>query len=53
MSQLAFGVNGLAEVNAKCMKLEEKDRKALLKFRKEEAEKNRNTRKKLTKSTYE
>ena len=39
MSQLASGVNRLAEVNAKRMKLEEKDRKALLEFRKEEAKK--------------
>ena len=40
MSQLASGVNRLAGVNAKRMKLEEEDRKALLEFRKEEAEKN-------------
>ena len=40
MSQLASGVNSITKVNAKRMKLEEKDRKALLEFRKDEAEKN-------------
>ena len=52
MSQLASGVNRITKVNAKRMKLEEKDRKALLEFRKDEAEKNQDTRKKWTKSTY-
>ena len=47
MSQLASGVHRLAEVNAKRMKLEEKDRKALLEFRKEEAVKNRQHEKEM------
>ena len=50
MSQLASGVNRLAEVNAKRMKLEEKDKKALEKRR---PKKSSNTRKKWLKSTYE
>jgi len=41
IGQLASGVNKLADVNAKRMKIEEKDREALLNFRKEEAEKTR------------
>ena len=48
MSQLASGVNILTKVNAKRMKLEEKNRKALLEFRKEEAEKNRQQEKEMT-----
>ena len=47
MSQLASGVHRLSEVNAKRMKLEEKDRKALLEFGKEEAEKNRQHEKEM------
>ena len=47
MSQLASGVNSLTEVNAKWMKLEEKDRKALLEFRKEDAEKNQQHEKEM------
>ena len=41
MNQLACGVNRLGKVNAKRIKLEEKDRKALLEFRKEKSNKNR------------
>ena len=52
MSQFYSGVSRLAKVNAKRMKLEEKDKKALLDFRKEETEKNWSTRKKLPKSNY-
>ena len=47
MSKLASGVNRLAQVNAKRMKLEEKDRKALLEFRKEEAVKKRQHKKEM------
>ena len=47
MSQLASGLNRHAEVNAKQIKLEEKDRKALLEFGKEEAEKNRQHEKEM------
>ena len=39
MSQLAASVNRLAEVNARKTMIEEKDRKTLLDFRREEAEK--------------
>ena len=52
MSQFYSGVSRLAKVNAKRMKLEEKDKKALLDFKKEETEKNWSTRKKLPKSNY-
>ena len=45
-SQLAAGVNKLADVNAKRLKVEEKDRLAL-KFRREEAEKNRKHEKEI------
>ena len=48
MSQLTSGVNRLTKVNAKRMKLEEKNRKALLEFRKEKAEKNRQHEKGMT-----
>ena len=41
MSQLAASVNSLAKVNARKMMIEEKDRKSLLEFRREEAEKTR------------
>ena len=47
MSQLASGINRLAEVNAKRMKFVEKDREALLEFRKEETEKNRQHEKEI------
>ena len=53
MSQLASGVNRLADFNAKRMKLKEKDRKPLSEFRKEEAEKNRQHEKEMPQSTYE
>ena len=46
LSQLAAGVDKLAEVNAKRMKIEEKDREAILQFRREEAEKIDNMKKK-------
>ena len=41
MSQLAASVNRLAEVNSSKMIIEEQDRKSLLEFRREEAEKTR------------
>ena len=47
ISQLASAVNKLADVNAKRMRCEEKDRQALLDFRKEEAEKNRRHEKEM------
>ena len=40
LSRLASGVNKIAEVNAKQVKLEQEDRKALLKFWREEVAKN-------------
>ena len=52
MSLFASGVNRLTEVIVKRMKLEEKGKKALLEFRKEEARKASNMRKKWPKSTY-
>ena len=53
MSQLASGVNRLADFNAKRMKLKEKDRKPLSEFRKEEAEKNQQHEKEMPQSPYE
>ena len=47
MNKLACGVNRLDKVNAKRMKLEEKDRKALLEFRKEQSKKNRQHEKEM------
>ena len=44
MSHLAASVNRLAEVNARKMMIEEKDRKSLLEFRREEAEKRENAK---------
>ena len=41
MNQLAASINSLAKVNARKMVIEEKDRKLLLEFRREEAEKTR------------
>ena len=45
MNQLAASVNGLAEGNSRNMMIEEKDRKFLLEFRREEAEKTREHKK--------
>ena len=42
MSQLAAAVNSLVKVNTKKMAIEKKDRKSLLEFRREEAEKHEN-----------
>ena len=53
ISQLASGVNRLADFNAKRMKLKEKDRKPLSEFRKEEAEKNQQHEKEMPQSPYE
>ena len=47
LSELDAGVNKLAEVNAKRMKLEQEDRKALLKFWPEEAAKYRDHKKEM------
>ena len=47
IAQLAAGVNKLAEVSAKRMKSEEKDREVLLQFRREGSEKNRNHEKEM------
>ena len=44
INQLAAGVSKLAEVNAKRLKVEEKDRHALLAFRREEAGEKQKTR---------
>ena len=47
LSQLAAGVNKLAEINAKRMKLEQEGRKALPKFRRDKAAKNRDHEKEI------
>ena len=47
LSRLASGVNKIAEVNAKQMKLEQEDREALLRFWREEVAKNRDHEKKM------
>ena len=41
INQLAMGVNKLADISAKRLKVEERDRQSMLEFRREEAEKNR------------
>ena len=53
ISQLASGVNKLADVNAKRMKIEEKDRLALLNFRREEAERNRQHEKEMAEMYFQ
>ena len=47
LSRLVSGVNKIAEVNAKQMKLEQEDREALLRFWREEVAKNRDHEKKM------